>query len=233
MATEAEKIETDTRKILSDSYEISKSDSIPSPDDVPYGKVAKRFKASVFAIDIRNSSKYLSEGDTKSGKLHKAFLRVCAATIYHFDGEIRSFNGDGLLAMWTSNYKSQVTPAVKAAMGIKWLLKEKMKDLFVDKYNFDFGIGLSWGEITSFRAGVERVEGANDLVFIDRSINEAVVISKQANAPVNIECTMPFYNSLEDEARLDNKQQNMWKPGKVEWKNGNFESRLTTYHWAF
>jgi hypothetical protein len=129
--------------------------------------------------------------------------------------------------------KDQLTKPVRAAMGIKWLITQKLSDLFIKKYSFDFGIGLSWGNITSFRAGIPYVEGGNDLVFVDRSINEAVVIAKQAKSPDHIETTVTFYDNLVDKARIGSDKNNMWRDGNVKWKNGDFTSKLTSYHWEF
>lgn len=231
MATASE-IEQDAREILRASYEVKEGSSIPAPEDVPYGHAAKRFKASVLSIDIRNSSGLLSHGDLHAGKVHKAFLRICAQTVLRFDGEIRAYNGDGLLALWKANSKEELTSPVRAAMGIKWMICSKMHDMF-QKYNFDFGLGLSWGEITALRAGVPRVDGGNDLIFLDEAINKAVVIAKQARSPNHVECTHVFYSNLLDVALLDGSRTNMWRDGTVTWKNGNFRTKLTSHHWEF
>jgi adenylate cyclase len=233
MANSSQEIETEARQILGAKYVIADASTIPSPKEVAYGAVGKKFKASVFSIDIRNSSQYLSSGDLQSGKIHKSFLKICAETIHWFDGQVRSFNGDGLLAFWEANTQDQLTKPVRAAMGIKWLITEKLSDLFIKKHSFDFGIGLSWGNITCFRAGAPYVEGGNDLVFVDRAINEAVVIAKQANSPNHIESTVTFYNNLQDGAKIGSDKKNMWKDGNVKWKNGDFVSKLTSYHWEF
>lgn len=232
MSKESDAIEVESRKILTAAYTTVESQSIPHPQDVPYGPQLKKFKASVFSIDIRNSSSYLSEGDTKSGKIHKAFLRICAQTVHNFGGEIRTFNGDGLLVFWEANLKSELTNPVRAAMGIKWMVTEKMKDLFIDKHHFNFGIGLSWGEVSAFRAGIQYVEGGNDLIFLDRSINEAVVIAKQAGAPYHVECTTTFYDNLEKEGRFADGRA-MWKDGLVRWKNGDFKTKISDFYWSF
>lgn len=233
MSEVADQIVRDAGAILDSRYEITETDNIPDPEDIAYDGAAKRFTASVFSIDIRNSSGLLvREGDAQSGKIHKAFLRICATTIHHFDGEIRLFNGDGLLAFWNAQKQSQLTNPVRAAMGIKWLIATELKDRLVEKYGLDFGIGLSWGVITSFRAGIERVEGANDLVFLDQAINRAVVISKQAKSPYHIECTLDFYGNLENEAKFAD-QKEMWMDGLVKWKYGDFKSKLTSYYWEF
>lgn len=231
MATSAE-IEAEAREILRASHEVREGYSIPVPEDIPYGAVAKKFRASVLSIDIRNSSGLLSLGDLHAGKVHKAFLRVCALAVRRFDGEIRSFNGDGLLAMWKANQKAELTNPVRAAMGIKWMVAEQLRDVF-HKYNFDFGIGLSLGDITSLRAGVQRIDGGNDLLFLDESINKSVVIAKQARAPNHVECTEHFYNNLLDEARIGADRNNMWRDGVTKWKNGDFRTRLTSYYWKF
>ena len=118
-------------------------------------------------------------------------------------------------------------------IGCPLSLIDGLRDQFVDKYKLDFGIGLSWGIITSMRVGIEKIEAANDLAFIDKSINQSVVISKQAKSPVHIECTTDFYDNLLDAAKLDGEGKNMWGDGAVKWKHGDFKSHLTTYYWSF
>jgi class 3 adenylate cyclase len=161
-------------------------------------------------------------------------LAVAAKTVLYYEGYIRSFNGDGLLAFWPAEYKFGVNKAVKAAMTTKWLLDIKLSSIFEIYEKIDFGIGIDWSETYILRAGRRRDPQNNDLVFIGRCVNFATAIADQAHAPGHIEISDIIYNNLEEDSlygkNSSDEKVDMWHDGKVEWKGESWKTKVTYWY---
>ena len=227
-------LENKVRDYLEGDYEITETKTIPSVENVPFGKKAKKMQLCAYCIDIRNSTELMDIHQKQtSGKIHKAFLTIASRVVLENGGEIRSFNGDGLLAFWPAYTQSQISDAVKCAMTTKWLLHTKLSPLFEKYQKIDFGIGIDWGEVYILRAGISRNSNNNDLVFIGKCVNYATAIANQAEDPYHVEISKNIYDNLEDNWILgESKGQNvnMWKDGTVKWKGDNYNSKITCWH---
>lgn len=230
-------LENKVRDYLEGDYEVTETQTIPSVDNVAFGKKAKKMNLCAYCIDLRKSSELLKIHQKQtSGKIHKAFLAVASKVVLESGGEIRSFNGDGLLAFWPAYKKTDLDTAVKAAMITKWLLAIKLSPLF-DKYEkIDFGIGIDWGEVYIFRAGIPRNTNNNDLVFIGRCVNFATAIANQAHGSNHIEISKDTYENLTDDriyGILNGEKVDMWDDGEVGWKDKTYSTKLTNWYYRF
>ena len=220
---------------LSGDYEVIDARKIPSVEDLPFGKTAKKMNLCVFYIDLRDSTDllFLHQKQT-AGKIHKAFLHVVSSVIRHHGGLIRSFNGDSVLALWPANYKSEITNCVKAAMTVKWFLDVELTTLFEKYRKLDFGIGVDWGEVFIARAGLPRDTNNNDLIFMGKCINFAVAIGEQARSSDHVEISSLTYSNLEDIAiygESNGQRVNMWRDGIVKWQSRDIQTKLTSWYW--
>ncbi len=227
-------VRTKVVEYLDGDYEVEDVTAIPSADDVPFGKKAKRMKLCVFYIDLRKSTDllFLHQKQT-AGKIHKAFLHVVSSVVLHFGGEIRGFKGDSLMAFWPANYKSELSKCVQTAMTVKWLLDVELSPLFESYEKIDFGIGVDWGEVFIARAGIPRDANNNDLIFMGQCVNFAVAIGEQACGPNHVEISTVTYDNLENNARFGVKngvQVNMWRDGVVNWKGLRYTTKLTSWY---
>ena len=227
-------LENKVRDYLEGDYEITETKTIPSVENVPFGKKAKKMQLCAYCIDIRNSTELMDIHQKQtSGKIHKAFLTIASRVVLENGGEIRSFNGDGLLAFWPAYTKNQISDVVKCAMTTKWLLHTKLSPLFEKYQKIDFGIGIDWGEVYILRAGISRNSNNNDLVFIGKCVNYATAIANQAENPYHVEISESIYDNLEDNWILgesNGQNVNMWKDGTVKWKGDNYNSKITCWH---
>ena len=234
--TFASDLENKVKDYLDGDYEVSEVGVIPSVDEVAFGKKSKKIKLCAFCIDMRNSSDLLFVHEKQtSGKIHKAFLTVISQTVLEVGGEIRSFNGDGLLAFWPANYKQDISDAVKCAMTIKYLLDVMLSSYFEKYDKIDFGIGIDWGDVYIVRAGIPRNLNNNDLVFIGPCVNFATAIANQASHPKHIEISQKTYENLNDDQIYSTKEGmkiDMWDPGHVEWNGKDFKTKLTSWYWT-
>lgn len=229
----------DVRKAVSEyldgDYTVTDARAIPSVEDVPFGKFAKKMNLCVLFIDLRKSTDllFLHQKQT-AGKIHKAFLYVASTVVRDFGGTIRSFNGDSLLAFWPANYQSEINKCVRCAMTIKGLLDVELTDLFEKYHKLDFGIGIDWGEVFIARAGLPRDNNNNDLIFMGRCVNFAVAIGEQAKGPGHIEISEITYSNLADDTLYgmqNGTKVNMWQDGKVKWKSEEHETKVTAWYW--
>ena len=227
-------LENKVRDYLAGDYEVTETKTIPSVVNVPFGNNAKKMQLCAYCIDLRKSSELLTVHQKQtSGKIHKAFLAVASKVVLENGGEIRSFNGDSLLAFWPAYYKNQITTAVKAAMITKWFLDIRLSPLFERYEKIDFGIGIDWGDVYIVRAGIPRDTNNNDLVFIGKCVNFATAIANQAHEPNHVEISELTYDNLEDDGIYDvsnGKRVSVWKDSVVEWKGKKYKSKITNGH---
>lgn len=228
-------LENQVKDYLEGDYEITETETIPSVENVTFGKKAKKMKLCAFCIDIRKSTELLMVHQKQtSGKIHKAFLTVVSKVVLENGGEIRSFNGDSLLAFWPAYNKNQISRVVKVAMTTKWLLDIKFSPLFEKYEKIDFGIGIDCGGVYILRAGIPRNNNNNDLVFIGICVNYATAIANQAHGPFHIKISEATYSNLEDNCLYGNsngQKVNIWNDGYVEWKGAKYNTKSTNWYY--
>ncbi len=229
-------IENKVRDYLDGNYEVTTTNSIPSVENVPFGKRAKKMNLTAFCIDLRNSSDLLSGHHKQtSGKIHKAFLTTVAMTVKNYGGKIRSFQGDSLLAFWPADTKQNINKAVKVAMITKWFLNQKLSKYFEKYEKLDFGIGVDWGEVFILRAGISRDANNNDLVFIGDCVNFATRIANNVKGPKHIGISRLTYTNLLDDQKYgkkDERKVDMWIDGSIKYKDIVHDIRRTSWHWS-
>lgn len=220
---------------LDGDYEVVETSVIPAPKDVPHGNVAKKLRAAVLTIDLRDSTGLLEVHQRQTaGKIHKAFLHVCARAVNHYGGYIRSFRGDGLLALWPAD-DDGCSKAVRAAMTMKWFLSDRLAKDFAQYRELDCGIGIDVGDVFVVRAGVAGDANDNDLVFLSTAVNYSVHVAEQAKGSSNIEICTHVYDELPDEDKYVTKngvRTDIWGSGSVVWRGNVHSTRLTSYHYS-
>ena len=227
------RIENRTKEYLDGEYHIQNSTSLPNKHNVYSGKKAYKTKICAFSIDLRNSTKLLMEdGRAVSGKVHKAFLNVVTEVINYFNGDIRDFQGDSVLAYWKSD-KDEINKAVRAGLTINWFLKVKLEDYFKPYGGVDFGIGIDFGNIHVLKVGITTSERNNDLVYIGKCVNFAVGIANQLKKPRSLGISEAVYSNIDEGiiySTKDNQRVNIWEKYKFKWKDDDVEILRTSYH---
>lgn len=226
-------LENKIRDYTSGDYEVVETKGIPSVKDVAFGKKAYKTTLTAFCIDLRRSTDLLTiHNKQTAGKIHKSFLTIATEIIKNNNGEIRSFNGDSILAFWPANYQSEIHSAVQAAFQLKWALTVKFSPYFEKYSKIDFGIGIDWGDVYVIRSGLPYNSNDNDLVFLGMCVNYATMIANQAYGPNHIEISESTYSNLNDNWISGNNggiKVNMWIPGKVKWKGKEWITKCTTW----
>lgn len=237
-----EGIDTKVKEIIDDSFEVTDITDVPNIDDsrITFGNKGLKFKATTLYIDMRGSTSVLNKHNrTTVAKIHRAYFHTIVTIAKSLGGEVRSFNGDGMLVFFQGTTKKTLSNAVEAAMKMSWMLsssdsavKKKM-----EKYStVDFGIGIDYGNIVCAKVGIA---GANnrDLVWIGNAVNKAVKIGDMLHGNIGISTIV--YDNLLDRVKYvteknfwDNDiQKDMWDSDYFEYNKNEEMYYNTKYFW--
>lgn len=196
------------------SYEVKSGTVIPDVGDIAFGKVGRELDLAMLFIDIRESTKIVDGfRQVTAAKMYKSFLWGVAKIAKDNGGELRSFNGDGVLMAFIGDRKRN--NAVKAAMQMKWfcnfVLKPKIESYFaanseLQNMEFNFGIGIDSGKVLVVRGGMKG-ENNNDLVWVGNATNYAVKLSNLSAENYHIYISEETYSALND----THKRDDMWE----------------------
>lgn len=234
-----EELEKSTDDFFSGTYEVTGGYVIPDVGDIQLGKKGRELDLSMVFIDIRESTKIVDGFRRETAaKMYKSFLYSVAKIARSNDGELRSFNGDGVLIAFNGDLKR--TNAVKASMQMAWYCKNILKPR-LDSYfsnnsqlkdiNFDFGIGVDVGKILVVRGGI-RGENNNDLVWVGNATNYAVKLSSLSKEDYHIYISEDVYKNMNESSKFGGpEKKNMWEERSWTAMSGQTIYR-TNWTWA-
>jgi class 3 adenylate cyclase len=210
---------------FSGTYEVTEGRAIPDIADISFGKNGREIELAMLFIDIRESTKIVDAvRRITAARMYKSFLWGVSKIARMNNGELRSFNGDGVLMAFIGDTKR--TDAAKAAFQMSWfaqkILKPKVDAVFQNNqelseqaFSFDFGIGIDVGKVLIVRGGI-RGENNNDLVWVGNATNYAVKLSGLASGDHHIYISEEVYKNMAESSKLGgNPKREMWE--KVTW----------------
>jgi adenylate cyclase len=222
--------------------EVNTVPDITNPK-LTFGNTGLRFEATVLYIDMRDSTKILEKHNKPVvAKIHKAYLHTTVKITTSLGGEVRSFNGDSVLAFFPGKTQSSISNAVKAAMQIRFMIAHEgsgINKLLKPYSAVDFGIGIDHGNILCTKIGVGWDNNTKDLVWIGSPINKSVIMSDQCRSPYHIGISNLVYINLTDSAKFGTQKNawgqelstNMWTLSQVLY-NGSSESYYkSNWYW--
>jgi class 3 adenylate cyclase len=170
--------------LMSLQHDVQSLERVPTKLDATFGEKVSAIQAACLFIDIRNSTGLISNNKPLVlASILKAFHYICIKTIKENLGEVRSFNGDGNLAIFAE--QSCCDNAVSSAFAIKYYLGHILKSKQGNAINLDFGIGIDYGTILVAKVGSPG-EFNNDLIWIGSPINKSANMGNRAKSPNNI-----------------------------------------------
>ncbi len=233
------------KEILDNNFVVEDVTYVPELTDsrLTFGNKGLQFEATVLYIDLRDSTKILNKHNkTTIAKIHKAYLYTTVKIATSLGGEVRSFNGDSVLAFFQGTSINTLSNAVKAAMQIRYMIahSESGINTLLEKYSaVDFGIGLDDGKILCVKVGVGGDANTKDLIWIGNPVNKSVVISDECKASYYIGISSYVYSNLNDNVKYGTQKNylgqdvkvDMWSPYTVLY-NGNHETFYkTNWYW--
>lgn len=224
---------------MAGTYETFQPRAVPLPEDIPEGAKAAKLTATSLFIDLRQSSDITNALRRQTAaKMLKAYFSGAVRIVNANNGYVRSFNGDGMLALFRDERRSN--NAVKAAMQAKWFVRdilqprferyfESNRQAFGASIGFDIGCGLDDGDIYAVKVGIR---GTNDVAWVGRCTNTSAKLSNLAASPRSILITRAVYERLAGSRKLSN-GTHMWSDEFSRKIGGiNRAIRSTTYWWS-
>ncbi len=195
-------IETTVNEIISTPWSISAGTTVPETDDVVLKNGGKLVEATYVYADLADSSKMAqSLKKEAAAKIIKVYVNTATRILKSREGEIRSFDGDRVMAIFMGANKED--RAVRAALGINWavlrVIRQAIRDGWSDGEDFcniDHGIGVDSGEALIVRGGIRN---SNDLISVGAAPNIAAKLSDLRSTGRTIHITSAVRDSLSEE----------------------------------
>lgn len=222
---------------FSGEYTTPNAQKIPTISDLAFGKTGKLIELAMVFVDIRESTKIV-DGFRRvtAARMYKSFLWGVTKIIKANGGQLKSFNGDGMLAVFHGDTKC--SSSVRAAFQINWFvthaLRPKMEQYFsrnnkLADMSFNFGLGIDVGEILVVRGGIKG-EDNSDLVWVGNATNYSVKLSDLASSSTPIYITNSVYNRLiSDVKKRLNGEETIWE--KRYWTKKDNQLIYRTDYW--
>lgn len=234
------------KAILDTNFTFEEVDYVPEITNpkLTFNSTGLKFESTVLYIDMRDSTEVLNKHNKPTiAKIHKAYLYTTVKIAKSLGGEVRSFNGDSVLAFFQGTSKQSLSNAVKAAMQIRYMIAnpESGINTLLGKYSaVNFGIGIDDGKILCAKVGVGGDNNTKDLIWIGNSINKSVIISDECSSPEHIGISQYVHDNLLDDVKYgtekdyfgNDKKVSMWKSYSVKY-NGSWQTFYkTSWQWT-
>ncbi len=206
---------------------------VPETEQVALQNGAVRLDATYVYADLADSSRAAQALNQEvTAKIIRSFLNASTRILRHYQGQIRSFDGDRVMAIFVGNRKND--NAVRAALAINWAAVEviwpKLKEQWPtlpQLWTMKHGVGIATGQALIVRGGVRN---NNDLVSIGDAPNVAAKLSELRGLPATY-ITERVY-SLLDAAQKEASGTNMWTWWMTQKIGGKeFKTLASTWHW--
>jgi class 3 adenylate cyclase len=207
--------------VLAAAWKTEKATVVPETEDVPLSNGAKLIDATYLYADMADSTG-LAQGykNWAVAKVIRAYLNAATRILTDAGGEIRSFDGDRVMAIFIGSNKNSA--AVGAGLKLNWaideVIKPALKQAWSDfEWDMSHGVGIDTGEAMIVRGGVR---GNNDLASIGRAPNIAAKLS-EVRGGKRINITSSVYEGLNQKAKFGgDPRESMWtKMGTTTYGN--------------
>jgi class 3 adenylate cyclase len=220
------KLEVDA--IFEKKWELRDGLVVPDDKSIRLNNDGVKIDATVLYADLADSTDMVNtKKKTFSAEVFKSFLWCAGKIINDSTGNITSFDGDRIMAVFVGNSKN--TNAVKAALKINWSVKNIVNPAMRKVYDTDFvvrhGVGIDMSELLVAKTGIR---GSNDLVWVGPAANYAAKLCQLREGNYSTWISKNVFNNLNASAKYSNEQL-MWE--KRIWKPGQETVYRSSYWW--
>jgi len=233
-------IENKVNTVLTEQFVQYDIDEVPDIENKPdtrltHGNTGFLGEFAFRYVHMRGSSSYTDDHRLQTiTKIYKAYHHCMVECIKAFNGQVRSFDGDRVLAVFSGNRK--INNAIECAMkmvGCRYdILQPKIKAAFSND-SFSLGVGISTGKTMVSKAGVGYDKNTRDLIWIGDPPNLGSKLSDAADSPYSIYiCEETFGRLLETNryTTKDGVKIDMWSKANFTFKNKTIEIYKTGYY---
>src|SRR5271165_7011823 len=158
-------LRAETGEIVRSAWDRRKGTVVPQPEDVGLGNEGVTFNATFLYADLADSTELAIKDTSIAAEVFKAYLRGTTRIIRALGGEIRSFDGDRVMGVFTEGNKN--TSGAKAALQINHFFSKILRPSFMNYYStrslkLTQTVGVDTSEVVVVRAGIRN---NNDLVW--------------------------------------------------------------------
>ncbi|OZG29802.1 adenylate cyclase [Williamsia sp. 1138] len=197
-------IETSVRDIMTATWDITEGRVVPKTDDIVMRNGGRKIDATYAYADLADSSTIAQYLDKEvAAKIIRAFVNSATRILRHYGGEIRSFDGDRVMAIFIGERKnwnavrsalaihSAVVDVIRPAIENNWDWSNTSKQL----YRIGHRVGIDTGESLVVRGGAR---DNNDLISIGGAPNIAAKLSDLKSGHATY-ITKRVYDELDDD----------------------------------
>lgn len=188
--------------IITSYINITNGTTVPDVKDISLEKNQGIVIDAVYLYADMVDSSTLAQTVKKPvvAKILRSYLNPASSILGHYGGEIRSFDGDRVMAIFMGPNKE--TKAVRAALAVNWLVSAHLRDYIKASWTdvakwwtLNHSIGIDVGEALLTRTGVR---GDNDIVSIGGALNIAAKLSDVRNGN-GIHISKAVYEPMDNE----------------------------------
>ncbi|GGX89957.1 adenylate/guanylate cyclase domain-containing protein [Streptomyces anandii] len=213
LADEIRKAVTD---VVCSDWDIRKGTTVPEKEDVKLKNGAVELDAVYLYADMADSTGLARDfSRTTAAKVMRSYLDATCRVIRARGGEIRSFDGDRVMAIFIGNgrYDAAARCALQINYVVSQIVRPKVEDNLPSIKSKGFivkhCVGIDAGTALVVRGGVH---GTNDLASVGRAPNVAAKLSDIRNDPWRTYITQIVFNRLIDaKYSKGSKRELMWE----------------------
>lgn len=192
-------------KVICSDWNSRKGTIVPSTDSVALSNGAVEVDAVYLYADLADSTGLARDFTrTTAAKVIRAYLDGTCRVIRSCGGEIRSFDGDRVMAVFMGGTKN--TAAADCALKIHYVVEKivrpkveaNLSSIKTQGFQVKHCVGVDTGTALIVRGGVR---GHNDLVSIGRAPNVAAKLSDIRSGNYRSYITKDVFNSMLDRAK--------------------------------
>lgn len=173
-------IESSVDDIIKARWDIKDGRTVPKTEDIVMKNGGRLLNATYVYADLGDSSKIAQTLKKEAAaKIIRAYVHSATRILRNFDGEIRSFDGDRVMAIFVG--ESMLWNAVRSAFAINWAVSEVIRPAIRENwsdgenfYNISHRVGVDTGESLIVRGGARN---NNDLISVGAAPNVAAKLS--------------------------------------------------------
>lgn len=222
-------LKSEVVKILSERWTTRNGRVVPDSEDLKLGNDAVTLEGTVLYADLDDSTKLVDTVKPSfAAEIYKCFLACAARIVRSEGGEITSYDGDRIMAVFIGDAKN--SDAARTALKINFAAREIINPAIHDQYpNTPYPlkhvVGIDTSNLFIARTGIR---GANDLVWVGRAANYAAKLSSRPGPATQI--TQEVYDRLRNDTKFGREGQNMWNPATA-MEIGNKRIYTSSWQW--
>jgi adenylate cyclase len=207
-------LKSDVSTTISQTWQSRDGQVVPTVDDVGLQAGGVNIDATFLYSDLADSTSLATWNRLVAAKIYKVFLACNSRIIRSLDGEIRSFDGDRVMAVFIGDRKS--SRAAECALKINYAFQEIIKPAVINRYKeirdgthtLAHCTGIDAGNTLVARSGIR---GNNDLVWVGRAPNIAAKLATIRDSGYYSFITEASYKVLVDTAKMNKSGKPMWE----------------------